>query len=580
MDILRFSTTCGSISRPTRTARATWWRRPIATDTLSPISMEPFIPRTALGNEGIRMQHPPATGTRNGHIGRVFGERVMEIRFRTPSSQPLQVGEMLVVEEEDDSIRYLVRIMDIEHGADQEKPDWITREAGDMLQRDAAEQKVAIDPVVDRLYKVGVCSPLGYISGNEFRKTKSIPTHFSIVRRTRKEDYDFLRSFLGDIEIGRLRSGDQVLDFPVGFSGRAMPHHIGIFATTGMGKSNLMKNVALSCMRLRRYGFLILDPHGEYFDGGEIGKKGLRHSPYQEGLEVYSSRKLDGPHTTMRISAREIEIDDLANLYEFTGAQLECLQTAQYRYQDEWLNQLKDRDVASISTDLQGRFHEGTINVIKRRLDSIFRFDLITSDHRLSITNSVISALQAGKVVLVDTSNMLEEEELLVSTVLARALFERYKAAYGDKERFDRLPPVLIAMEEAQRVLSQAKGTVFSQIAREGRKFRVGLCAVSQQPKLINEEIISQFNTLFILGLADKRDRDILRNSAKQDITMLDNEIQMLMPGETLIASPFTPFAVPVKVHLYEDFVAAESEAAASAAAKVPQRPLPDKAFF
>jgi DNA helicase HerA-like ATPase len=97
---------------------------------------------------------------------------------------------------------------------------------------------------------------------------------------------------------------------------------------------------------------------------------------------------------------------------------------------------------------------------------------------------------------------------------------------------------------------------VFSQLAREGRKFRIGLCAISQQPKLINEEILSQFNTLFIMGLADKRDRDILRNSAKQDISMLDNEIQMLMPGEVLIASPFTPFAIPAKIHLFEEYVA------------------------
>jgi DNA helicase HerA-like ATPase len=150
---------------------------------------------------------------------------------------------------------------------------------------------------------------------------------------------------------------------------------------------------------------------------------------------------------------------------------------------------------------------------------------------------------------------MFEAEELLVSTVLTRAVFEHNKALYSDKPRFERTPPVLIALEEAQRVLSQSKGTVFAQIAREGRKFKVGLCAVSQQPKLINEEIISQFNTLFILGLADKRDRDILRNSAKQDISMLDNEIQMLMPGEALIASPFTPFAIPCKVHLYEEYL-------------------------
>jgi len=516
----------------------------------------------------------------SSHIGRVFGNRVMEIRFRTSGSEMLQVGEMLVVDDGASETKYLVRTTDIEHGADTESIDWMQREAGEMLLKDAAHQKVVLDPLLDRLYKVGVSAPLGYILGGEFRKTKSIPMHFSQVRRTKKEDYEFLRSYLGDIEVGRLRSGDRVLEYPVGFSGRAMPYHIGIFATTGMGKSNLMKNLALSCMRLRKYGFLILDPHGEYYDGGEVGKKGLKHAAFNDGLEVFSSRKLNGPYNSLRISAMEIEIDDLANLYEFTQAQLECLQAAQWRYGSSFLLDLHSKEVSAISQDLQGKFHEGSINVIKRRLDNIFRFELITTDPKFSVTNQVINCLHSGKVVLIDTSNMFEAEELLVSTVLARAIFERNKSQYADKERFDRLPPLLIALEEAQRVLSQAKGTIFSQIAREGRKFKLGLCAVSQQPKLITEEIISQFNTLFILGLADKRDRDILRNSAKQDISMLDNEIQMLMPGEALIASPFTPFAVPVKIHLFEDYLDRANDKARSEEESMAKKVQVDRKFF
>lgn len=493
-------------------------------------------------------------------VGRVVGNRVCEIRFRASFAEDLQVGEMLMIEDGASSVRYLVRVMDVEHGADADRDDWMSREAGELLAKDADGQSPGISGLEDRLYRVGVCAPLGYSAGNDFRKTKSIPAHFSIVRRTEKGDYEFLRRFLGDIEVGNLRSGDRVLDYSVGLSGAAFPHHIGIFATTGMGKSNLMKNLALSCMRLRKYGFLVLDPHGEYYDGGEVGKRGLKHAGSSEALEVFSSRQLDGPYSSLRISAGEIEISDLSNLYEFTPAQLECLQAAQYRYGDQWLTELHRKAVPDVVKDLEGKFHEGTVNVIKRRLDSIFRFGLIASDPRLSITKHVIECMHGGKVVLVDTSNMYEAEELLVSTVLARAIFERNKSLYADKREFDRIPPSLIAMEEAQRVLGQAKGTVFSQIAREGRKFKIGLCAVSQQPKLIDGEIISQFNTLFILGLADKRDRDILRNSAKQDISQLENEIQMLMPGEALIASPFTPFAVPTKIHLYEDYVAKAGE--------------------
>jgi DNA helicase HerA-like ATPase len=92
-------------------------------------------------------------------------------------------------------------------------------------------------------------------------------------------------------------------------------------------------------------------------------------------------------------------------------------------------------------------------------------------------------------------------------------------------------------------------------VAREGRKFGVGLCAVTQQPKLLEDELLSQFNTFFILGLADEKDRNMLRASAKQDISAQGPEIQTLMPGECLIVNLAAPFAVPAMVDLYSDVV-------------------------
>ena len=111
---------------------------------------------------------------------------------------------------------------------------------------------------------------------------------------------------------------------------------------------------------------------------------------------------------------------------------------------------------------------------------------------------------------------------------------------------------MLITIEEAQRVINEG---IFAQIAREGRKFKVGLCAITQQPKLIKEEVLSQLNTFFILGLADEADRNILKSSSKQDIAHLEKEIQTLEIGEALITYPGAPFALPVKIHLYDDFI-------------------------
>ena len=96
---------------------------------------------------------------------------------------------------------------------------------------------------------------------------------------------------------------------------------------------------------------------------------------------------------------------------------------------------------------------------------------------------------------------------------------------------------------------------VFPRVAREGRKFKVGLCAVSQQPKLIDDELLSQFNTFFILGLADEKDRNILRSSSKQDVSDLGPEIQTLMPGEAIVTSIEAPFALPARLYLYEAYL-------------------------
>ena len=56
-----------------------------------------------------------------------------------------------------------------------------------------------------------------------------------------------------------------VVDLAVGIPGASLASHVGIFATTGMGKSNLMQVLAGGVMQANgRYGLLIVDPHGEY----------------------------------------------------------------------------------------------------------------------------------------------------------------------------------------------------------------------------------------------------------------------------------------------------------------------------
>jgi DNA helicase HerA-like ATPase len=499
--------------------------------------------------------------------GRLFGKNVLEGVFRAAPDEDLFLGELLVAVDEATGRRYLFRIVDVTYGTEHREPGWAERVAGTLLSDDDRGE-AGSHPLYDtakRTYRVASCRCLGYLTpdGTEFRKPKSLPTQFSKVVAPEASDFAFLQTRMGDLPIGHLRSGETEVDFEVGIPGRTLATHVGIFATTGMGKSNLMRVLAAGVMRANgRYGLLLIDPHGEYRT--ELA----RHPWAAERLRTYAARSL--PNTsTLRISLGELTVDDLRTAYEWSRPQEEALFELERFYGGfgnsglAWLLEFaKLEDLPGFrEVDLGNRIALNTLQVVHRRARRIVELPCIAADAAVSVGGAVVRDLMEGKVVLVDVSGLGSTEEVLVASFLARKVMDEWSNAYLEEpDRHERLPVVAVVLEEAQRVLANNKdreSNVFPRVAREGRKFKVGLCAITQQPKLLDDELLSQFNTFFILGLADEKDRNILRSSSKQDISALGPEIQTLMPGECLVANLEAPFAVPAKVHLYDDLLRA-----------------------
>ena len=494
--------------------------------------------------------------------GRLYGKNVLEGVFRAQPDEDLFLGELLVAVDDATGRRYLFRVVDVTYGSEHREPGWAERVAGTLLADDARGEAGAhpLHEQARRTYRVATCRCLGYLTpdGTEFRKPKSLPTQFSRVVAPEPEDFAFLETRMGDLPIGHLRSGETVVDFEVGIPGASLATHLGVFATTGMGKSNFMMVLAAGVMRRNgRYGLLLVDPHGEYRT--QLG----RHPWAGERLRVWAARPL--PNTSsLRISLAELAVDDLRTAYDWSRPQEEALYELERHYGATDLRWLLDfaqvDDLQGFrEIDLNGRVALNTLQVVHRRARRIVELPCIAPDPDVSVGAAVLRDLQEGKVVLVDVSGLGSTEEVLVASFLTRQVLEHWSGAYlEDPERHARLPVVAVVLEEAQRVLARSadrESNVFPRVAREGRKFKVGLCAVTQQPKLLDDELLSQFNTYVILGLADEKDRNILRGSAKQDISALGPEIQTLMPGECLIANLEAPFAVPAKVHLYADVV-------------------------
>jgi DNA helicase HerA-like ATPase len=94
----------------------------------------------------------------------------------------------------------------------------------------------------------------------------------------------------------------------------------------------------------------------------------------------------------------------------------------------------------------------------------------------------------------------------------------------------------------------------------EGRKFGVGLCVVTQQPKNVDPRVLAQMNTFVVMGLSDRNDRAMIAGHAKQDLSPMDTEIQTLEPGEAIISTLGIPFPVSTRIHLFEEYLLALNE--------------------
>lgn len=487
---------------------------------------------------------------------KIISKDVKEYHFIVPSEEWVELGEIVSIHDRraERDVTFLARITDIRHDSNYDG-NWDT-----VIRGDGFYDK-------DHIFHRVVAEPLGCVmkddGGRErFRKSRTIPAKFSPVAKAERDEFQFLADVMGDIEVGRLRNGSRdVKEIPVALHSDAMDHHMGVFATTGMGKSNFMKVFAASCMKKAsskrsKFGLLIVDPHGEYIFGKK-GTKGLLHlDRYRNGIVCYSTdpgHLKDPLVSNLTVKRSEILPQDIEVLYDWTPAQREALEAvSRVFYEEAWLDDIITPEGAAKMV-AEG-FHEKTIGRISRTIRTILDKNRYISDLTSSVPG-IINNLMEGKVVLVDIPTLGERSELFLLSLLSRTILDRYKreSAEGARGR-----SCLITVEEAQRVLGGGEGSLarFESIAREGRKFGVGLCAVTQQPKLIDKQLLSQFNTLVILGLADRNDRNRLEESAKQDLSTLDVEIQTLERGEAIISTLNIPFPVPARIHLYERYIA------------------------
>ena len=165
-----------------------------------------------------------------------------------------------------------------------------------------------------------------------------------------------------------------------------------------------------------------------------------------------------------------------------------------------------------------------------------------------------IDNLEVGKANILDLGSVDEfASDVVVSHILRNVLRSRKEfLRSGDGLEF----PIFLVLEEAHILAPQNRKTEskiwISRIAREGRKFSVGLCLVSQSPKSLDSDALSQANNMIILRLVEPTDQNHVQRASESLSDDLITQLPSLNIGEAILLGLMTRIPTLVRINEFK----------------------------
>lgn len=187
----------------------------------------------------------------------------------------------------------------------------------------------------------------------------------------------------------------------------------------------------------------------------------------------------------------------------------------------------QDNNITSGMWDaLMRRFRNGTF---QRVFDS-------GADYIDAITNEFV---RPGQVTVVPTKHLDPAAEKLVVMSLMSLVVENKIGSGNDKNIYE--TPLILGVDEAHNYLSENEKVQdqyivrkFRQVAKQGRKYKLGLFMVTQNPEDIDEELLKQTNSKIFLGL----EPEVLTKLPTTSIQEFTNMIPNFGKGQAVVKAP------------------------------------------
>jgi len=348
-----------------------------------------------------------------------------------------------------------------------------------------------------------------------------------------------------------------------------------VFARAGYGKSNLNKLLfstlySTDCTITKRnrevpIGTIVFDPDGEYFWPDDKGNPGLCDVPaLQDKVVVFTSRgapsgfygsfvsggiKLDirrlKPSDVMSI-ALSPDKQDQQNVRKLRGLnQTDWAALVDLIYRDGNL-----ADIDDIRRLVRLDEKQGDVEAFAARanMTSVVR---TLHDPASQLMDLLLEALAAGKLCVVDVSQLRGGPSLILSGLILRKIFDHNQQEFTKADA--KTIPTIAVVEEAQSVLNEkaSASAPYIEWVKEGRKYDLGAVLITQQPGSIPTEILSQGDNWFIFHLLSSADlTNVHRANAHFSDDILGSLLNEPIAGQGVFWSGVTGMPFPISLRV------------------------------
>ncbi len=328
-----------------------------------------------------------------------------------------------------------------------------------------------------------------------------------------------------------------------------MGKHFSIVGTTGSGKSCAVATILRAVIEHNPNAHvMLLDPHNEY--ASAFSEHAVALSPddglrlpywlfnFDELAEIVLGEER-GDNDKRKILTETVLAAKHTNLVKAGLDKSGSVDTPiPYRMSDA-LTYL-DRAMGALNRpESVAAFQTVKSRILALQADARYAFvfgqSLNFRDDMSEILSSLFRIPVNGKpITILDISAVPSEVLNVVVSLVCRLAFDF--AMWSETTI-----PITMVCEEAHRYAPRDREAGFepakralARIAKEGRKYGVSLCVVTQRPSDLAPSLLSECNTMFALRMTNHDDQDILRDALSEASHGLMNFLPALRNGEAI----------------------------------------------